>query len=212
MSDIIKVCCKYSMISVERFMNNIDSIKHVCKNNVEGDIVEIGVWKGGSMLSMILQYETFNENIRDFHLYDTFSGMTPSTNHDIDLHGTSANTIMSNNNPFIRCISPYDEVLSNITKHIKYDLNKIHFHVGDILLNNFYPEKIAVLRLDTDWYESTKFELEHFYDKVSKNGVIIIDDYGHWKGCKKAVDEFLILHPEIKLNKIDYTGVYFYKP
>jgi hypothetical protein len=68
----------------------------------------------------------------------------------------------------MRCISPYNKVLSNITKHSKYDINKIHFHVGDILLNNFYPEKIAVLRLDTDWYESTKFELEHFMIKFQK--------------------------------------------
>jgi hypothetical protein len=88
----------------------------------------------------------------------------------------------------------------------------VQYHVGDILKNTYYPERIALLRLDTDWYESTAHELAKFYDLVVPGGVVIIDDYGHWAGARKAVDEFLATRPEITLQQIDYTGVYFIKP
>jgi hypothetical protein len=72
---------------------------------------------------------------------------------------------------------------------------------------NTIPEQIALLRLDTDWYESTKHELIHLYPKLIKKGILIIDDYGHWKGCKEAVDEYFAQHKiHLMLNRIDYTG------
>jgi len=93
----------------------------------------------------------------------------------------------------------------------------INYHKGDICKTEFIPDAISVLRLDTDWYESTKFELDHFYDKVSSGGLIIIDDYGWWKGCKKAVDEFLDSRnanqdKKINIQPIDMEGVYIVKP
>jgi len=199
---IIELCKKYSMITTERFLNNINSVKLVEKNNIQGDIVEIGVWKGGSMLSMILASSTE----REFYLYDTFEGMTEPTVLDKDYKNVQASDIL--NKPSIKCLSTLDEVKKNIYTHVKD--KKIHFIKGDILLNKTFPSKIAVLRLDTDWYESTKYELEIFYPLVSEGGVVIIDDYGHWEGCKIAVDEF-IKDRNINLIKIDYTGVYFIK-
>jgi O-methyltransferase len=100
-------------------------------------------------------------------------------------------------------------VQRNISSHTSIVPN---YHVGDIVETIKVPSPIAVLRLDTDWYESTKFELETFYPHVSPGGYVIIDDYGHWKGCKQAVDEFLALNPGITLTTIDYTGRYFIKP
>ena len=71
----------------------------------------------------------------------------------------------------------------------------------------YLPSGIALLRLDTDWYESTKHELEHLYPLLVSGGVIIIDDYGHWKGAKKAVDEYIKDNNlPLLLNRIDYTG------
>ena len=177
---------------------------------IPGDVVEIGVWKGGSMMSMILEYETFNETERSFHLYDTFTGMTSPSVFDVDLSGTSADRIL--HVPGVKAECPYTEVASNLFKHVRYPRTKINFHVGDIRKNTVYPESIAVLRLDTDFYDSTSHELTTFYPKVSPGGIITIDDYGHWKGCRKAVDEFLALHPSIKIYPIDYTGIYFMKP
>ena len=69
------------------------------------------------------------------------------------------------------------------------------------------PEKISILRLDTDWYESTKHELEYLFPRLSSGGILIIDDYGHFKGAKKAVDEYFTKNKiQYFLNRIDYTG------
>jgi hypothetical protein len=192
------------MISRERFLNNVESVNYIENYNISGCIVEIGVWKGGSILSMMLASKTK----RDFHLYDTFEGMTPATSADIDIAGRDASELLETD-VFIRCISHLSEVKQNIKENTTIEP---YYHVGDILKNTYIPDEIAILRLDTDWYESTKHELDTFYNNVVPGGVVIIDDYGHWQGCKKAVDEFLLNHPEITLNVIDYTGRYFIKP
>ena len=72
------------------------------------------------------------------------------------------------------------------------------------------PERIALLRIDTDWYESTRHELVHLYPRLSPGGVLIIDDYGHWQGARKAVDEYF--QAGLFLNHIDYTGRLAIKP
>ena len=160
---------------------------------------------------MIIKYQTYNKSLRSFHLYDTFTGMTPPKDVDVDYTGNTAESQVVSN-IFVKAECPYIDVLNNIQRYSDYDINKIIFHIGDIVKNEVYPEKIAILRLDTDWYESTKFELDNFYKYVVKGGIVIIDDYGHWKGCKQAVDEFIEKNPEITLIQIDETGVYFIKP
>ena len=202
------ICRPYSMISIERFLNNLDAVQDVEFSRIPGDIVEIGVWKGGSILSMMLMYEKTKMVERTFHLYDTFEGMTEPTELDKDLHNVAAKELLKSH-VLVQAVGHLHVVQQNIQSHTSIVPK---YHIGDILKNTYYPEKIAVLRLDTDWYESTKFELDNFYDKVVSGGYVIIDDYGHWKGCKQAVDEFLATHPEIKLTKIDYTGVFFRKP
>jgi O-methyltransferase len=100
--------------------------------------------------------------------------------------------------------------LKKILSQSNFDSEKIIFIIGDVsetLLNlNNIPEKISLLRLDTDWYKSTKDELVYLYPKLEKNGVLIVDDYGHWQGSKLAVDEFFS-DLNIKIEKIDYTGI-----
>ena len=204
---ILNTCKQYSLLSEERLRANIAAVRYVNREGIPGDIVEAGVWKGGSMLAMMLAHDK-SPVPRMFHLYDTFVGMTEPTDNDADFNGVSAELTMLHN-PDFRCISSLEEVKGNIARHTGI---VPQYHEGDILLNTFVPKEIAVLRLDTDWYESTKHELDTFYDSVVPGGVVIIDDYGHWKGCKKAVDEFLEVHPEIVLQEIDYTGRWFYKP
>jgi O-methyltransferase len=202
------------MISIERFMCNMRSVEYINRVSIPGDIVEIGVWRGGSILSMIKMHEqNANALQRRFHLYDTFTGMTPATNNDIDHTGRHANELIQEN-PFFKCESSLSEVKHNIASNTSISSDLIKYHVGDICNTpkSDIPDKIAILRLDTDWYESTKFELENFYNHVSEGGIVIVDDYGHWQGAKRAVDEFLQKHPHIILKKIDYTGVYFVKP
>lgn len=106
------------------------------------------------------------------------------------------------------CLSPLDETKQNVFS-AGYPKDKIHFIKGkveDTIPENM-PKQIALLRLDTDWYESTKHELTHLFLLLQPNGVLIIDDYGHWKGARKAVDEYIPdKNIRILLNRIDYTG------
>lgn len=196
-----------TLLQMERVIANIESVDHVINNNIDGDIVEIGVYKGGSILSILLRLEEKNILDKTIHLYDTFEGMTESSELDIDLNNVKAKDAME----YYLCKCDLDSVINNINSNTDYPKNLIKYHVGDIVKTNFIPDKISILRLDTDWYESTKFELDNFFHKVSIGGVVIIDDYGHWNGCKKAVDEFLLFHPEIQIKKIDYTGIKFIK-
>ncbi len=206
---ILDICRGYSMIGDARMACNLQSIETIEANQIEGDVVEIGVWRGGSILSMILKYETYGRQDRHFYLYDTFSGMTAPSNLDRDNRNRTAALMMSL--PSVRCVAPYSVVKSNLDRHTQYPY--IHYVPGDICkTKTFPPNKIALLRLDTDWYESTKAELEMFYPLVQTKGIVVIDDYGHWKGCKRAVDEFLARHPEISIQTTDYTGIWFTKP
>jgi len=185
-------------------------VRSVNIKDIEGDIVEIGVYKGGSMLAMMIANEEMGRIDRHYHLYDTFEGMTAATPADKDCVGRDATQLMEENKD-IRCIASLAGVQDLIHNNTRIAKERIHYHIGDICKTHVFPGKIAVLRLDTDWYESTKFELDNFYDKVVPGGIVIIDDYGHWHGCKKAVDEFLIRHV-VTLQRIDYTGVFFTKP
>jgi len=211
MESIINTCQPFSCLSVARLRNNIQSVFNAHIKKIEGDIVEIGIYKGGSMLAMMMADEIIGSQDRHFHLYDTFTGMTAATDVDKDYTGCDASWQMEVNYD-VRCIASLMEVQQNISSNTNISRDRIHYHIGDICKTHVYPGKIAVLRLDTDWYESTKFELDHFYDKVVPGGIVIIDDYGHWQGCKKAVDEFIEAHPSIKLSEVDYTGVFFEKP
>lgn len=210
MDSIIHKCKPFSCISEERFRNNIVSVRSVNIKDINGNIVEIGVYKGGSMLAMMLANEEMGNTGRHYHLYDTFEGMTPATAVDKDYTGCDATKLIEVNKDIL-CIASLAYVQDVIHDNTSIAKERIHYHVGDICKTHVFPGKIAVLRLDTDWYESTKFELDHFYDLVVPGGIVIIDDYGHWQGCKKAVDEFLLTHA-VSLQRIDYTGVFFIKP
>jgi O-methyltransferase len=101
------------------------------------------------------------------------------------------------------------EVVKKALETTGYQMEKIHFVKGMVeqTIPNSAPDKIALLRLDTDWYESTKHEMEHLFPRLSRGGVLIIDDYGHWQGARKAVDEYIKKNEiRILLNRIDYTG------
>lgn len=199
-SEIIDRVRPYTSLSRERIENILALTERVIKEKIPGSLAEVGVWKGGAIMAMALKCKQMGE-VRDIHVYDTFSGMTSPTDADVDLDGNSAKGIFD----IVRCYVPFDEVKRNIDS-VEYP--NIVYHKGDITKAD--PEsfpRFALLRLDTDWYESTRFELAHMEPKVSPYGFVIVDDYGHWKGSRRAVDEF---KPH-NLNVIDYTGVWWQK-
>lgn len=200
----------YTLLSKERIANNVQCIQEVIDKNIPGDILEIGVYKGGSIMSMLLALNQ-RQVVRNVRLYDTFTGLTPATEYDIEIFSNKHYNQLLQSIPWFKCEAGLQEVQTNL-KIVPYSEQHLHYHVGDVMKCTEIPDQIAILRLDTDLYDSTKFELENFYPHVSSGGIVIVDDYGYWKGSRKAVDDFLVDKPELKLIPIDYTGVYFYKP
>lgn len=212
-TDFFNYVKPYSMTSVERIEFLFKSLDHIRENKIEGDYVECGVWKGGNIIGMIKYLEYHNNLTNNIWAYDTFSGMTDPENVDVDLNGNNSVDILDNE--LVKAYCSLTQVKDNINNFIeKYPEENIKYIVGDVsetlLVEENLPDSISLLRLDTDWYKSTKIELEVLYDRLSDNGILIIDDYGHWKGCKRAVDEFF-KDKEFNFEKIDYTGIFLIK-
>ena len=197
----------YTMTSPERIDALIEATKYIVREKIDGAFVECGVWKGGSVMAMVLTLKEMGE-IRELYLYDTFSGMSAPS----DVDGDEALKIFSENrtseNSSKLLFSPVEEVEKNIFD-TGYPKEKCHFIKGKVedTIPKTIPQKIALLRLDTDFYESTKHELVHLFPRLTPRGVIILDDYGRWQGAKKAVDEYIAENKLcIFLNRIDDQG------
>lgn len=201
----------HTMTSQSRIDYLFDSLEYVRNKNLVGDFVECGVWKGGNIFG-ILQYLNYYKLINsNVWLYDTFEGMTSPEDIDVDLNNNKASDILHQ----VLCESPLEEV-KNLLNLSSYPKEKVKYVIGDVaktlLIEENIPKKIALLRLDTDWYQSTKIELEVLWDRLEPGAPCIIDDYGHWNGCRKAVDEFFEkLQKNYKVEKIDYTGIRIFK-
>ena len=207
-----------TMTSQERVVALCDSVEHVVRAGIRGDIVECGVWKGGSMMAAAKTLMQYDETSRNLWLYDTFSGMNPPCERDVDYLGVAATTLLAESDPeqadSVWCCAELDEVKSNLVS-TGYPASKLRFIVGEVEKTlvpvadgrHELPESIAILRLDTDWYESTRIALQQLYPRLQPGGVLIIDDYGHWKGCREAVDEYFSdVADRPFFNRIDYTG------
>lgn len=202
----------YTMTSPARVFALCDAVKYIHEQNIEGDIVECGVWKGGSMMAVAEMLLRAGDASRYLYLFDTFEGMAPPTDEDVDISGVTADSLLGQSDKMkdesVWCRASL-EMVRGAVNSVGYPVEKIHFVKGMVeqTIPLSAPEKIALLRLDTDWYESTKHEMEHLFPRLAKGGVLIIDDYGHWQGAKKAVDEYLENNKvKILLNRIDYTG------
>jgi hypothetical protein len=134
------------------------------------------------------------ETDRELHLFDTFEGMPPPTEEDVRLGGPPAAELLATRPKTAKvwAIADLDDVRAGMAQ-AGYPAERIHYHPGLVedTIPAGAPERIALLRLDTDWYASTRHELEHLYDRVPAGGVVIIDDYDYWDGSRKAVDEFI---------------------
>jgi O-methyltransferase len=207
----------FTMLSVERILANVRAIEHVVRNDIPGDIVECGVWRGGGSMAMALALK--GHSPRTLWMYDTYAGMTDATDKDISHSGASASALVSaakqlrtaDRSLKLGCVS-LDEVRANMMT-TDYPISRIKFVEGPVeqTIPGDVPDRISLLRIDTDWYASTLHELIHLYPLLSPDGILIVDDYGHWQGARKAVDEYFEGQP-LFLNRIDYTGRLVVKP
>ncbi len=196
----------YTMIGLKRLNNIQFCIEEVIKNKVEGDFIETGVWRGGACIFAKALFEIYNEN-RKVWVADSFKGL-PKPNITLypedegdDLYSLEQLRISK------------EQVMNNFKRFDLLDDN-VKFLEGWFkdTLPTAPIEKLAIVRLDGDMYESTMDGLNHLYHKLSSGGFIIIDDYGVIPACKKAVHDFRDEHgitEEIK--NIDGSGYFWQK-
>lgn len=171
----------------------VEATRYLVRNGIDGDVVECGVWRGGSMQAVALTLQELDASDRDLHLFDTFEGMPPPS--DKDRRGdTTAQELLSGHDKDHRvwAVAGRDDV-EEAMREVGYPSEHVHFHQGMVedTVPGRAPDRIALLRLDTDWYESTLHELEHLYPRLVPGGVLILDDYGDWEGARQATDEYL---------------------
>ena len=209
---------RYTMTSSERLWSLLNAVRYVVHESVPGDFVECGVWRGGSVMAMAGELTHLGVTDKRIWLYDTFAGMTEPTAEDVEaVTGVTAARMLTEtpvgdgNN--VWCVAGRADVEANV-RSTGYPFENFTIVEGDVAqtLHVASPPRVSLLRLDTDWYESTKVSLEVLYPRLVVGGVCILDDYGHWEGARKAVDEFFserghrpYMHP------IDFSGRVFIK-
>ncbi|BFP54897.1 hypothetical protein SCMC78_47040 [Streptomyces sp. CMC78] len=192
--EIIRAVKPYSMTSPERLNAFILATRHIARHNIPGDIVECGVWRGGSMQACARTLLSVGETERDLYLFDTYEGMTPPTAEDLRRDGRPAQELLDaqDKDRPIWAVASLEDVKAGF-ENIPYPKERVHYVQGRVedTVPAQAPGQISILRLDTDWYASTKHELDHLYGRLVSGGVLLIDDYGYWQGSRQAVDEFL---------------------
>lgn len=211
--DLYNFCKPYTMTSIERMYALYKSIVYILDKNINGDFVECGVWRGGSAMLIAKMFVERKITNRKIILFDTFEGMSEPSQFDIDTSGQLATEALKQSihqkETSVWCLADITDVQNNMNQTgFSNDLIVyIKGKVEDTIPERLPTKQIALLRLDTDWYESTKHELIYLYPLLQRTGILIIDDYGHWQGCRKAVDEYLAeSNVTLMLNRIDYTG------
>lgn len=201
----------YSMTSIEGLCALVNAVGYLVREGIPGDVVECGVWRGGSMAAVAKTLLGLNSTDRHLYLFDTFQGMTEPTELDVSFEGERASAIYRKRRGegcgSDWCFASEDEVWS-VMSLCGYDESKIHLVKGRVeeTVPSKAPESISLLRLDTDWYESTRHELVHLFPRLVPGGVLVIDDYGHWQGTRVATDEYLVENRiSILLQRVDYT-------
>lgn len=197
----------YTLTSVECMYTLYRTIKFLTESGVPGAMVECGVWRGGSAMMIALALDAIGDRSRDIYLYDTFAGMTEPES--VDVRSQDGMEQVSRWKAFQRdgynewAHASLAEVRANMEK-TGYPKQKIHFIEGDVerTIPDTAPAKIALLRLDTDWYRSTHHELIHLFPRLARLGALIIDDYGAYEGSRKATDEYFTDTPFF-LGRID---------
>ena len=213
---ILERALPHTMTGVARLQALVDAVRYCERRGLAGAFCECGVWRGGSVLAMILTLQELGITQRELYLYDTFEGMTEPGEHDTSRHHPPALEVWREarrrqDRPWPELFDPESFSEASVRETLLatgYPADRLHFVAGAVeeTLPDRAPAELALLRLDTDWYESTRHELAHLYPRLVAGGVLIVDDYGHWEGARRAVDEYFAERPAPLLARIDYTG------
>ena len=188
----------FTMTSVERINALCQAVRYVVGHGIPGSIVECGVWRGGSAMATARTLIECGDTERPLFLFDTFEGMTAPREIDRDIEGHSATGLLESEDRKTSVVWAYasvDEVRDNVAS-TGYPMDLARLVQGPVeeTIPSSAPQSVAILRLDTDSYESTRHELGGLVDRVSPGGVLIINDYGHWAGARRAVEQISRQH------------------
>lgn len=197
---IYEACRPFTMTGPLRMHALYDAVRHIESANIAGDIVECGVWRGGSAMVAAMTLLALGRTDRTIWLFDTYEGMTLPTDRDVDLDGRSAllrwntewsKTSKGNGAGSDWCMASIEEVRANLLS-TGYPEDRLRFIKGKVeaTIPADGLDRVALLRLDTDWYESTYHEFVHLYPKLATGGILILDDYGSWQGAREATDRY----------------------
>jgi O-methyltransferase len=203
-----------TMTDMAKLFGLVEATRYVARRGIPGDIVECGVWRGGSMQAVALALMEQGAADRRLHLFDTFEGMPPPTEKDRREHVTAEELLAQHDKDHrVWAVAALEDV-QEAMQETGYPQDLVHYCKGLVedTIPARAPERISLLRLDTDWYESTRHELVHLYERLSPGGVLIIDDYGDWQGARLATEEFLATVPEVPLLLPIGTGRLAIKP
>jgi O-methyltransferase len=210
--DLYREVAPYTMTTPEAIYALAEGVRYVVSTQIPGAIVECGVWRGGSMMAVARMLLDLGQTDIDLYLFDTFEGMPEPTEKDVCWTGSTAEVLLAREpkeeESLLRARAPIDHV-HHAVHSVPYPASKIHFVKGKVedTIPGQAPSQIALLRLDTDWYESTKHELVHLYPRLAVGGVLILDDYGWWRGAGQATDEYFRENgPAPLLVRIDDSG------
>lgn len=168
---------------------------YVADAQIPGAVVECGVWQGGVSAVMAEALAAAGDTDRPFYLFDSFEGIPEPGGYDFRVF-----------QPEVRALDLYSQrddwgkaapaELAETLSLCSYPQDRFHIVAGDVLktLPDQAPDQIALLRLDTDWFDSTRHEMQHLYPRLSPGGVLIVDDYWYWDGARQAVDQYLNEH------------------
>lgn len=215
-AELYRRVAPYTMTTPPRIYTLARAVEYVASRPVPGALVECGVWRGGSMMVVALTLLRLGVTDRDLYLFDTFTGMTEPGDEDVKKTGERALDLLADagRDEHVWAVAPIDEVREAVLG-VGYPEERVHFVEGPVeeTLPANAPREIALLRLDTDWYASTKHELKHLYPALASGGVLIVDDYAYWQGARRAVDEYLRERDlTLLLNRIDHTARIAVKP
>jgi O-methyltransferase len=193
----------YTMVGLKRLKVLNYLVRKIDELRVAGDVVECGTCNGGSG-AILAQVACQSPMSRHTWLMDSFEGLPPPVEAD-GAQAAEYNGLCRGSEEQVRLVLKRTGVSEDAVTLVKGWFEQT---VPTVPI-----EKIALIHIDADWYESVRLVLENLYDRVEVGGFVVIDDYGYWQGCQRAVDEFLAKRGiEVKLAGIDGTGVHFKKP
>jgi hypothetical protein len=214
----------HSMLPYARLYSLYEQAVYCERAGIPGAFVECGVWKGGAMGLMALANQMHGRAPRDLHLFDSFEGI-PEPDESVDgaraiaearAAGGAARGNLVPLGGMYESPGTLEANRALLEGIIGYDPARLHYHAG--WFQQTLPRDvaaigpIAILRLDGDWYASTKICLDHLFDRVVTRGFVIVDDYGRYDGCRRAADEFLGARGiETYLHRIDSEARYWIK-